>query len=89
MFVGAPVVASDLPGVREITRDGELASLVPVRDHQAIAKAVAEIIEAPDRYASRTAAAAEHAAESFTMEAAAKGLVSIYEEAMSQRENAT
>lgn len=43
---GCPVVATDSPGgAREILREGELGSLVPVGDEQAVAKAITDILD--------------------------------------------
>jgi glycosyltransferase involved in cell wall biosynthesis len=40
-----PVVATDVPGCREIVRDGENGFLVPVRDAKALAEALIKLIE--------------------------------------------
>ena len=42
---GRPVVATDVPGCREIIRDGENGFLVPVRDSKALAEALIKLIE--------------------------------------------
>jgi glycosyltransferase involved in cell wall biosynthesis len=42
---GRPVVATDVPGCREIVRDGENGFLVPVRDSKALAEALIKLIE--------------------------------------------
>lgn len=49
---GLPLVATDVPGCREICRDGENGLLVPVRDPAALAAAIIKLIGSP---ASRTA----------------------------------
>ena len=40
-----PVVATDIRGCREVVSDGETGLLVPVRDHRALAGAVAALLE--------------------------------------------
>ena len=44
---GLPLVATDVPGCREICRDGENGLLVPVCDTVALAAAIVKLIEAP------------------------------------------
>ena len=49
MACGAPVVASDLPALRELTADGADLSLVPVRDAEALSRAVLTLLTDPVR----------------------------------------
>lgn len=44
---GRPVVAADVPGCREVVKDGENGFLVPVKDPQALAEALIQLIEDP------------------------------------------
>ena len=41
---GRPLVATDAPGCREIVRDGDNGFLVPVRDTQALIRALERLI---------------------------------------------
>ncbi len=50
MFCGTPVVASDLPGVREATRTTGMGELFPAGDHNALASKVLQIIKSPETY---------------------------------------
>lgn len=43
-----PLIATDMPGCREIVRDGVDGLLVPPRDAAALARAIAGLIDAPD-----------------------------------------
>lgn len=45
---GRPVVATDIPGCREIVRDGETGLLVPPRDYKALAAAIERLVADPD-----------------------------------------
>ena len=47
MAVGLPVVATDIPGTRDIISDGENGCLVPPGDPFALANAINKMIEAP------------------------------------------
>lgn len=43
LAVGLPVVSFDLPSVREVTDDGRVATLVPMGDVDALARAIVEV----------------------------------------------
>ncbi len=45
LAAGRPIVASDLPAIREIVRDGEEALLVPAGDPRAVAAAVTRLLD--------------------------------------------
>src|SRR5699024_11413598 len=45
MALGIPVVASDLPALRELLDDGNSGTLVPAEDPQALAEAVGVLME--------------------------------------------
>ena len=49
LAAGRPIVASDADGLVDILRDGSDAVIVPKRDSAAIAAAVVELLEHPDR----------------------------------------
>jgi glycosyltransferase involved in cell wall biosynthesis len=50
MFCGTPVVASNLPGVREATSTTGMGELFPAGDHEALAKKVLKIVNSPQDY---------------------------------------
>ena len=64
MAAGLPVVASDIPGYREVVRDGVDGLLVPPRDPAAVAAAVGTILDDP-ALADRLAAAGRERAARF------------------------
>jgi glycosyltransferase involved in cell wall biosynthesis len=51
MACGAPIIATDLPALREWIQPGENGLLVPVRDAQALAGSVIELWNNPDQRA--------------------------------------
>ena len=69
MAVGAPVVSTDCPcgGPREVIRDGENGRIVPCRDAQALADAMADLLRDPVR-ASQMGAAARETTQHFRPE---------------------
>ena len=48
MAAGVPVVATDIPGYREVVRDGVEGVLVPPEDPVALAAAIGRILDEPD-----------------------------------------
>jgi glycosyltransferase involved in cell wall biosynthesis len=50
MLCGTPVVASDIPGVREATRVTGMGLVVPPRDHHALAGGLTEVLLNPQKY---------------------------------------
>jgi glycosyltransferase involved in cell wall biosynthesis len=83
MLAGVAVVASDLPGVREVSLDGSLATLVPVGDAVALAAGIVGALNAPS--AQTSGRARSHAREQYSTEAAARGLRAIYQAAIDSR----
>ena len=51
MLCGAPVVATDIPGVREAVRATGMGKLVPPRDARALAEGIVDVLEHRDHFA--------------------------------------
>ena len=77
MAAGVPVVATDIPGYREVVRDGLEGLLVPPGDPPALAAALVRILEEPD-LASTLAAAGRERARAFSWEVIAPRLEAVY-----------
>jgi glycosyltransferase involved in cell wall biosynthesis len=75
MACGAAVVAGDIPAVAEVT--GGAALLVPPRDADALARAIASLLDDPDARARLTKAGRARASE-FTWERAARMTLEVY-----------
>ncbi len=60
---GVPVLASDLPGIREILKDGETGFLFPAGKAGALANRIREIMEAPPEQLTAVAGKARYAFE--------------------------
>lgn len=50
MICNTPVVASDLPGVRQPVNQHNMGKIVPARDADSLAQAVCEILDHPEQY---------------------------------------
>lgn len=50
MICGTPVVASDLPGVRQPVRMTGMGEIIPIGDSQALATAILRVIDRPHEY---------------------------------------
>jgi glycosyltransferase involved in cell wall biosynthesis len=50
MICGTPVVASDLPGIRQPVLDTKMGKLVPPRNPEALAEAIISVLNEGDRY---------------------------------------
>jgi glycosyltransferase involved in cell wall biosynthesis len=72
MGCACPVVASRLPAIDDIAIDGETALLVPPADADALASAIARVLDDPDRAARRAAAARARVLERFEWEAVSR-----------------
>ncbi len=83
-----PVVASDIPGYRDVARDGLDSLLVPPGDALALAEALRALALDPGRRA-RMAAAARERAERFSWAHVAEEVVDVYEQAIAVGRPAT
>jgi glycosyltransferase involved in cell wall biosynthesis len=50
MMSGIPCIASDLPGVRQPVTMTGMGKIIPVGDVQALAKAILEILDQPEKF---------------------------------------
>jgi glycosyltransferase involved in cell wall biosynthesis len=73
-----PLVATNVGGLPELVRDGETGVLVPPRDPEALAEAVAALLADRERR-SKIAAAAAKELSAFTIEAVADRFAELYE----------
>ena len=86
MALEAPIVASDLPPVREVLGgDGERARLVPPADPAALAAAVTATLADPAGAAARAARARQRFLERFTTDRVAAEMAAFYGRALAAR----
>ncbi|MDQ3380694.1 MAG: glycosyltransferase family 4 protein [Actinomycetota bacterium] len=77
--LGVPTIASDIGGIRELISNGIDGVLVPVGDSAALADAVNELAERPERVASLGKAAHARVSEHHSEDAYAGGLLAHYD----------
>jgi len=67
MRMGRPVVSTAISGIPELVIDGKTGLLVPPRDPDALAEAIASLLDDPARAGELAAQAAHHVAERFDL----------------------
>jgi glycosyltransferase involved in cell wall biosynthesis len=80
---GRALVASDIPGCREIAREGVNALLVPVGDAQALAHAISRLVKDPALRGRMGEESRKIAVEAFSDVQVANEIVSVYSELFS------
>ena len=78
MAAGLPVIATDIPGYREVVRAGLDGTLVPPRDPAALAQAIAQLLDDPDT-AKRFGEAGRARAKRYSWETVAAEIEEIYD----------
>lgn len=76
MAAGLPIVASDLPSIREVLEDGRNAILVPPDDAGALARGVERVLRAPE-LAKRIASAGYRYAQEHTWKKRARRILDV------------
>jgi glycosyltransferase involved in cell wall biosynthesis len=80
MAAAKPIVSTRVGGVPELVEDGVHAVLVPPRDPQALAQAVAELLRDPERARQLGEAAHERQRQEFSLDAMVRRIEELYEE---------
>lgn len=81
---GKPLVGTDVPGSREIVRDGETGFLVPPGDAEALAAALRQLIENPERRRDLGSRARSVAVDEFSKETVVVQHMEVYERLLSE-----
>jgi len=79
---GLPVVATAVPGVRSIVRDGETGLVVPVDDVPAMASATARLLADPALRTAMGRAARKHCRDRFSLEAVGQRWIALLQPLM-------
>jgi glycosyltransferase involved in cell wall biosynthesis len=86
---GRPIVAADVPGCREIVREGENGLLVPARSIEALADALTHLIENPELRKRMGVCGRSRAEREFGLEMVITQILQLYSEATALREPAS
>jgi glycosyltransferase involved in cell wall biosynthesis len=76
---GRPIVTTDVPGCREIVRDGDNGYLVPARAHEGLAEATRRLIDGPELRRRMGERGRAICAEAFTIEHVVGRTLALYE----------
>jgi len=82
---GRPIIASDMPGCREIVRDGETGLLAPAHDVDAFAEAIAALAADPVRRRAMGAAGRALVEREFAAPLIAKQMLALYRDLLRAR----
>jgi glycosyltransferase involved in cell wall biosynthesis len=74
MAMRKPVVATDVNGARELVIDGKRGLIVPPKDPQALAEAIASVIDRPETLENFGREGLERVSRSFTMQTMVENL---------------
>lgn len=85
LAAGLPVVASDIDGVRAIVGDSGAALLVPPRDPAALAVAILQLVEEPDRRRALASAGAAVVRGRFDVATTVRAIESVYRSVLTAR----
>jgi glycosyltransferase involved in cell wall biosynthesis len=77
--MGKPIVATDVPGCREVVRDGYNGWLVPLRDPEALAAAISELLQDPRKSRDFGTNGRQMVAEHFSVESVVQETMGVYE----------
>lgn len=83
--MGLPLVSTDMPGCREVVRDGWNGALVPARDAMALARSLTDLLDGgPEGLARMGERSRSHVAERFTLAHVADAYSEIYQRLLAQ-----
>ena len=85
LYVGTPVVATTVGGIPEIVDDGVDGILVPPGSDGALAEAIAELLNDPERRAKMAGAGREKVKSRFSFKSMVKSYEEIYEAALKRK----
>ena len=77
--MGKPIVATDVPGCREVVRDGENGRLVPLQNPGALADAILEVLRDPAKASNFGAFGRKFVAERFSVESVVQETIGVYQ----------
>ena len=88
LAAGRPIVAADVPGCREAVRHGDNGFLVPNRDPEALAEALATLIQDPSLRQRMGASGRRRAETEFASSLVCEATLALYRELLAEKEHA-
>jgi glycosyltransferase involved in cell wall biosynthesis len=85
--LGLPVVASDIPALREVVRQGENADLVPPGDSAALTRAIVGLLSDPDRLRTYSERSRQLFAKEFMAQTSNQRLLDLFSKVAGQGTN--
>lgn len=82
--VGLPLVTTDIPGCRDVVRDGWNGLLVPPRDAAALASAIEKLLTSRERLKLMGTRSRSHVEENFSLRQVADAYGGLYERALQE-----
>lgn len=84
MLAGVPVVATRAGGIPELVTHDETGLLAPPRNPEALASAISDLLDAPERGAQMAAAARENMLSNFTADGMVEGTMAAYKRILAE-----
>jgi len=84
-LTGVPVVSTDYAGIREAVVNGRTGVLVPEKDSERLAGAIATLMEHPERWGEMGRAGREHVVEQWSTETYGGRLLRVYERLLGRK----
>jgi colanic acid/amylovoran biosynthesis glycosyltransferase len=86
LAAGVPIVSTPVTGIPEILDHGRCGALVPENDAEATARAIAALLDAPERRERLATAGRAHAAQCFDLARQSRVLAGWFDEVLARRE---
>lgn len=82
-----PLVTTDMPGCRDVVRDGWNGKLVPPRNSRALAAAIVQLLRSPQERVEMGSRSLRHVLENFSLDVVADAQQEIYEDLLGLRKS--
>jgi glycosyltransferase involved in cell wall biosynthesis len=80
---GRPIITTNSPGCREIVKHGANGYLIPVKNSEALASAIGNLVEAPELWVKMGNKGREMVMNEFSIEIVISKTISLYKELLS------
>lgn len=87
--MGLPLITTDMPGCRDVVRDGWNGHLVPTRDGRALATAIVRLLQSPQERVEMGSRSIRHVVENFSLDVVADAQAEIYQDLLGLRKESS